>query len=555
MMVNEPENIPTIGWRGDLEDVDPVAEVDKKIEDAEYQVVLLKRERNSRLPISRLPVEIFAEIFIYLTPKVSRIPWIRRRWGSKRRAIEWLFFTHVCHAWRTTALNQSSLWTCPDWYIPDLGYTMIERAKHSALHIAITECLGHDILHTIQNQIGRIETLIIMVTDDNYTSALQGFITSLVQPAPRLRSINFHAEVDQKLSFPSHFLALDTPLLKDISLYRCHVPWRSPVLENLTSLVLSGNNSDLPSGQQFLETLRHMPSLHELELNCTAPRIIEGSEVVDLPQLRLLSLWDNSTSCGHVLKHITFPSSAVVKLYCNRNLGGLDPQKPLWSSLAEKYHQRHGTMTAISLYFEIDEFDADLFFEWWNTSSVPMPAHHRFRDHFGPPLLELSLSHSSDNDTAWQADVKGALESVSLASIEVVHIGGFLQGGQHSDDAEGLFTTSFGALLWSSKLTKLSSSGYDWSIHLACALAPHDAAQRGSSSSSRIPFPSLISLSLASFYETSETEGIVGKLLQTLESRKTCGHQLECLTLKNCKGLAEEHVLALKRVVRDVDVV
>ncbi|KAK7058584.1 hypothetical protein VNI00_002220 [Paramarasmius palmivorus] len=537
------------------DDVNSVEDFDRTIERVENALIWIKRERNSRLPVSRLPNEVLLEIFTYLTPKGPAI----RSYFFTSGKMGWLSFTYVCQSWRTIALDHAPLWIYPDLSISGLAVAMIQRSKNATLHIIIPDDLDlrRDVAHTILNEISRVETFNMTVTDRSISN-LRVLIGRLIQPAPRLRLLSFQIKTTQNIALPSEFFALDTPLLDTVSLHRCPVPWGSPMLKNVTSLRLSGNGGHIPSGQQFLETLRRMPSLQKLELSSMAPLSIEGEDVVHMPHLRRLVLSQGDTSCACVLEHVTFPSTTSVILRCQTS-SDEDHFVPLWSALSKMYSWSQEGMTVLRVYADIDQY-YELAIEGWKTGNASIPTHCTLSHCLGPSCLELYLTRSSYNARVLsQVDVARALRSVWSTSIEVVHIGGYLDLEDDDTDEddndpfpperEDLFPIFFEELVWSTGLKRLTVAGRDWATRLAFALALPD--DKGVPSDSPIPFPSLIDLSLSSI-PTAGTTAIVDKLVKSLKWRMEHDRKLRSLSFRCCQGITEEQLESLRRVVMEV---
>ncbi|KAI0051928.1 hypothetical protein FA95DRAFT_1618635, partial [Auriscalpium vulgare] len=66
----------------------------------------LREQRNSLVPVGRLPTEIIRNIFT-LSSEIDR-PWIHECPTTK---IGWLTVTHICQRWRHVALEHPGLWT------------------------------------------------------------------------------------------------------------------------------------------------------------------------------------------------------------------------------------------------------------------------------------------------------------------------------------------------------------------------------------------------------------------------------------------------------------
>ena len=62
----------------------------------------LRSRRNAFAPISRLPSEILAEVFSFLSSST---------WDKETGYLKWTCVVRVCHRWREIALNYPLLWS------------------------------------------------------------------------------------------------------------------------------------------------------------------------------------------------------------------------------------------------------------------------------------------------------------------------------------------------------------------------------------------------------------------------------------------------------------
>ena len=98
------------------------------------------------------------------------------------------------------------------------------------------------------------------------------------------------------------------------------ISWGSRLLTGLTRLTLiedclNPNSSVI----QFLHALQRMLALIELRLKDSIPDDSEGLStypIIDLPCLRILHIWSSIGPLATVLRHITFPHSAILNLNC-----------------------------------------------------------------------------------------------------------------------------------------------------------------------------------------------------------------------------------------------
>ncbi|KAI0047186.1 hypothetical protein FA95DRAFT_1470799, partial [Auriscalpium vulgare] len=74
-------------------------------ETTEATLRALREKRNTLIPICRLPPEVLALVFTYLTgfawDSVNGYPY----------HIRWIVVTHICRRWREVAIQHAGLWT------------------------------------------------------------------------------------------------------------------------------------------------------------------------------------------------------------------------------------------------------------------------------------------------------------------------------------------------------------------------------------------------------------------------------------------------------------
>jgi hypothetical protein len=74
----------------------------EEIEASEASTRALKSRYNQLVPISRLPPETLATIFVFLSASA---------WNERAVHLKWICVAHVCHRWREIALNYPRFWS------------------------------------------------------------------------------------------------------------------------------------------------------------------------------------------------------------------------------------------------------------------------------------------------------------------------------------------------------------------------------------------------------------------------------------------------------------
>ncbi|KAH6905585.1 hypothetical protein BKA70DRAFT_1191727 [Coprinopsis sp. MPI-PUGE-AT-0042] len=290
--------------------------VDAEIAVLEERIRVLRTKRNTLAPISALPNELLRKVLMECCGKWPRIDEDRT---------EWLVVTHVCHLWRTSALEYPQLWSSID---PDMGLnwmkTFLSRSKDAPLSLRVSQEWEEDfldeeldVLSGILRKHQRLETVLIELRGDR----LHGLLKGLTEQMPNLIRLSLHNHSSDGLDLPSPLLANLAPRLRILSLDNFEPPWGSPIMEGLASLYLL-NTDDYceippPSPETFFQTLGQMPSLQRLtienilpEPNSYNPRIT----ALSFPSLESIKLQGTCEQCSLVIRHIRIPHSAIITL-------------------------------------------------------------------------------------------------------------------------------------------------------------------------------------------------------------------------------------------------
>ncbi|KAF8138968.1 hypothetical protein EV363DRAFT_1445735 [Boletus edulis] len=224
----------------------------------------LQTQRNSFLPISRLPTETLAAIFIYSARDYHHSG------HPTRTAPDWVNVSYVCRHWRNVALNCATLWSYLFVASPRWTEELLARSKQASLKLHAyvypsrrgADDQGLCFVKRVMNHIERIQELHLnlpqMYLKDHFLSS----------PAPRLQNLKISVRYQDE---PSQvFSALfdgDTPALRTLELSCCPVPWYSFTLNGLTTLDLRSVPSQCRQNMvEFLATLSCVPDLRHLYL-------------------------------------------------------------------------------------------------------------------------------------------------------------------------------------------------------------------------------------------------------------------------------------------------
>ena len=211
---------------------------------------------------------------------------------------------------------------------------------------------------------------------DNDTGA------NLPKSAPQLHTLcirNRWVCIGIEFSFDEDFLC-DTERLQRVELINCKISWDSPLLTGLTRLTLQDSLKANSSIIQFLHALT------DLRLEDSIPNDSDGPStypVVDLPCLRVLRISSGVGAMTTVLRHTTFPHSAILKLTCKENQSTQIDFSNFLSVLAIKFL----SSLVIRRFGDLD-ISRGLRFYLWTTATI-------FPSSLVPAQVELVLTWPS----------------------------------------------------------------------------------------------------------------------------------------------------------------
>ena len=273
---------------------------------------ILKSRRNDLAPISRLPPEIIATIFTFLSTSA---------WDVGYYNPNWMRVTHVCRRWREIALNYPHFWSYINLTkLKSAGMgEILARAKMVPLNLeADVEVWRRAEFEAFETQ---LEAHISHIRHLGISGNLRDFtvIKRLLPFAPTLESLSLLHKHRFPVTIPDTFLKCTTPNLTSLELKNCSITsWESPVLKGLQSLqVLNIFTQTRYELEDWLYFMGDMPNLKTLCLQCAirlAPRASLSSDIPEpecittLPFLTHFSIHSSANDCGFLLAHLVLPT-------------------------------------------------------------------------------------------------------------------------------------------------------------------------------------------------------------------------------------------------------
>ncbi|KAF9495885.1 hypothetical protein BDN71DRAFT_1446812 [Pleurotus eryngii] len=287
--------------------------IDEEITAHEAVLRELRGRRNIYSPISKLPTEILAKIFVLV------------RWIDNSPSVG-----DICHTWREVLVDTSEAWNkinLSEINSLDHAVTMLERTKQAPLYVDCLQAPNLEALHLTMLQISRIRCLDIAMRDlgDSLTSLDSVGPEMKKKSLPNLERLVLRGGTGPGIEtaavfegvFSMDMLSLHTLELHSISLQSVQFLPAFPLLRKLR--IIKPNTS--LSSSKVLMVLRCTPALRELEMwSSSLPAPDEGHNQVerasvDLPHLSSLSLRSiDLVDIAGLIQRIQYPPSACVRL-------------------------------------------------------------------------------------------------------------------------------------------------------------------------------------------------------------------------------------------------
>ena len=277
-----------------------------------------KRARNALIPISRLPPEVLAEIFMH--------------WSNEWRAQSadqhtprcaprngWIRISHVSHHWREVSLQFPKLWC--EFQADRAAFTeeILRRSKQALLRIAVhLEQADPLAVQLVLSQIYRMQSISV----HRYHPDL--LVACRVGPdAPYLRDIRidmWRAEINQGVH-STIFDNMATPRLTRLELRGNPHPWLLSLLRpTLTHLTLKSLLPDATiTMHQVLTVIGTLTTLQALALEGVLPLhasapALHVRQSIHLPCLRHLRLRGSAPSSSSFIQCVRFPGSTSIRV-------------------------------------------------------------------------------------------------------------------------------------------------------------------------------------------------------------------------------------------------
>lgn len=287
---------------------------------------------NDQVPISRLPVEVLLDIFVwYIRTAEEAYPIHHHMYPDFELAAPNLphlhhslkVITRVCSSWRTAAIHHPPLWTCVSLDYPRWAFQSVRRAKSAPIRvfgqqIIASRKLDEDLLQRIVSGPSCVKQITLFAP----IHVLSTLVPSLSAHAPTLEILQFEPPTGLK-EFTDAALDINTifslPKLRHVTIEDHNLEWSSkPFLAtSLTHLRMEFSENLITD--QLLDILQQTPALETLVVtesyNATPnfPLAVDGP-VVRLDKLTRLCIRTALDRCTRFLSRIRYPPAAIIKM-------------------------------------------------------------------------------------------------------------------------------------------------------------------------------------------------------------------------------------------------
>ncbi|KAG2009746.1 hypothetical protein CC2G_012642 [Coprinopsis cinerea AmutBmut pab1-1] len=289
-------------------------QIDEQISALEDQVVRVKEEilklksqRNDLSPIAHLPNELLCKVFsdvkdVYET----HYPLAPTRWARISR---------VCRRWRNAALSNASLWTTITDDDPERLRAFMARSKGTSLNITLKgKALPPDVDRMMQQSLSDTHRLASLVIQSDIYDLRHR--TSGLGPAPKLHTLSLR-NVSKHPDELGNILREGAPLLRNLQLDCCRIPWTSPLFNGLTTLKLKSETDSTWDVAGVLDAFARIPALEFLDWGVhfrTGTLPVPDERLVRFRHLKHLSLSGQLSICLEFLAHIAIPETASARI-------------------------------------------------------------------------------------------------------------------------------------------------------------------------------------------------------------------------------------------------
>ncbi|TFK68406.1 hypothetical protein BDN72DRAFT_841788 [Pluteus cervinus] len=273
--------------------------IDQEIKTLEDRILLLRTARNRLAPVSRIPMELFSEIFLLARDNSEKPS------GRMVLTISW-----VCRSWQDMALGVPQLWSRIDFTQYDWVQAFLDRSATAKLIVLANAETTNPAIEQFLQHLPRIRDLTLHVPTNSGGGGRLLSSDRWTTPALNLQSLVLANVVLRADLFSGECLALRT-----LALYNCDLSWTVVgSFSHLTYLCIT--HTHYATLLEVVEILRSLPQLERLEFdNALEDEPLEDNsfQPARLSKLTSLSIKNERPAMvAALLKSLVIPETAIM---------------------------------------------------------------------------------------------------------------------------------------------------------------------------------------------------------------------------------------------------
>ncbi|EGN96756.1 hypothetical protein SERLA73DRAFT_161770 [Serpula lacrymans var. lacrymans S7.3] len=535
------------------------SQIDKELIALDESMRVLRTRRNSLAPISRLPPELLSTIFTHC----AHSPHLHEHATFSIRFIK---VGHVCRHWRAVALGCPSLWSNLVFSYPRWTDEMLIRSKMAPLVVKVdltymtpkvVEALQQALKHSI-----RVKDFKLIASKE----MMEKLLNQVSGPAPLLESLSLsnsrysHYTTESGYPLPEVMFEGQTPRLRRLELFKCDISWNSALLSGLTHLDIRNTAASArPTMSQVLSALERMPSLQVLTLEESLPTLPESVHklptigcVVPLQALRSIRLSGRVIDCAHVLAHMSYPSTATLKLACKAGPAASFDFSSIFPAVVANCGGSGTSGEKPLRHLQVHNLAPNsVRFQGWHSPEPPLHVFSNIRtaamfsqDEPTSPQIEIDMSWSSFGSDKPMGVVQSMCNVLPLAYVRTLHVHNF------SYVPKSFWLDAFGGL---TRLRTIRSSNIpiEGLIDALVTEVPGSGRLLRPKKFGEVFLPTVCEVVLEGV-DFEDGSSLLDDLLDCMMDRAERRAEIRNLSIQDCRHIYSDDVERLEEVVVDV---
>ncbi|KDR80740.1 hypothetical protein GALMADRAFT_135857 [Galerina marginata CBS 339.88] len=483
--------------------------IDQEVNEHKACLIALWKRRNTFVPISRLPPELLCKIFDFTT------------WNQTEGSLHWIKVTHVCHEWRSIALNSPSLWINLPLQNARWSAEMLSRSKMASLVVDANPPSYRDFpLEAVSSALRHISRIIHLSLSDANAGTMQKLLSDLPKSAPRLETLRSLRAFFAKWIVYTGLKSLD---IHDIP------------------------PASRPTATQLWNALKRMPHLGAIDLHDALP-VAEDcgppQATIFLSNLQKLTVTSTAPEVQLFFKSISFLPTVIITVVC-KTLSGSGPDFiGVLSAISATISPTAKSCGILIRGLEVSTPSAGLDglrFLAYTASDIEAD------NGTTTPILDLSLRcETSLGRTVHDKLLIDMFSAISLGGLIDLRLKPEIKFSSRA------FAESFGTLPHLQSVYTAGAGAYCFTMALQEVPLHQDLTK--SQYPGLVFFPGLRFMSMYDIdFDEDDGDITIDALQDCLIWRYECGVEVWKLNIKQCSRITEDEVNLLREIIADLE--